>query len=100
MSNFLKALAKVGLVELDGSEKSSGAKGSSKAAQAPADEDEIERILRETQAALAASDDAATPAADSPPPAAAATPAASAPPPTSHVAPAGSLSAENSLEEI
>ena len=98
MSNFLKALAKVGLVELDSSDQSSGAKGTSSARSAPEGEDEIERILRETQAALAASDDAASPAAASPaspPPAA---PAAAAPPP--RAAPAGALSAENSLDEI
>lgn len=96
MSNFLKALAKVGLVELDSSSSPSGSKSSLDAFSTPEGEDEIERILRETQAALAASDSAASPAPVSP--AAPAPSAASAAAP--RAVPAGSLSAENSLDAI
>lgn len=103
MSSFLRALAKVGLVELDESEASASrktpSKGASPSSAPPADEDEIERILRETQAALAASDSGAPAAAPStPPPEADPTPAA--PPPVPRSAPTGELAAENSLAEI
>jgi hypothetical protein len=103
MSSFLRALAKVGLIELNESEAAAAKKTTSKpgssAAAAPAGEDEIERILRETQAALAASDGgASTSTSASPPPTAAPTPAA--PPPVPRPAPTGTLSAENSFAEI
>jgi hypothetical protein len=100
MSNFLRALAKVGLVELEPSEQSTGSKSASKASQSPAGEDEIERILRETQAAIAASDAASTPAEAAPVPTTSPDTAGTAPPTSPRAAPAGALSAENSLDEI
>ncbi|MDG1483402.1 MAG: hypothetical protein P8R54_27675 [Myxococcota bacterium] len=66
---------------------------------APVGEDEIERILRETQEALAASDGSASAATSaSSPPAVDATPVA--PPSAPRSAPVGALAAENSLAEI
>ena len=104
MSSFLRALAKVGLIELDESEarasKRKASKGASPSAEPPADEDEIERILRETKAALAAADspaDASTPASSSPP---VTQPSPATPPAVPRAAPTGELSATNSLEEI
>jgi hypothetical protein len=102
MSSFLRALAKVGLVELDESEaqaaKRSASKASSPQPEAPAGEDEIERILRETQAALAASDAGTASSAPATPPATEASSSAAPPPPRS--APTGELAAESSFAEI
>lgn len=100
MSNFLRALAKVGLVELEPSEHGAGSKSAAKVSKSPAGEDEIERILRETQAALAASDAASAPAEAVSVPATSPDTAGTAPPTSHRAAPAGALSAENSLDEI
>ncbi len=102
MSSFLRALAKVGLVELNESEASTSRKKPSNASSpsggAPVGEDEIERILRETQEALAASGGGAPAATPAPPPPDVVSTATAPPVPRS--APVGALAAENSLAEI
>ena len=100
MSSFLRALARVGLVELDESEAKKKPRRSSSSPEPTAGEDEIERILRETQAALAATDTTSSGASTPAPVSAAPTPPPAAPPPTPRAAPTGTLSTENSLDEI
>lgn len=106
MSRFLRTLVKVGLVELDPEEHERMAKATTPAAAAK-EADEVEVLLKETEAMLAASSGPKASAPPPPPPAAAARPSASprssaAPswtPPTPRAAPAASADGSSGITE-
>ena len=99
MSSFLRALAKVGLVELDESDKKAPTKKSRKASPPGdiPDEDEIERILRETRVKTQAAAEPAAEAPPDPPPRAEPPPASPPPRATPASAPTGAAAPESSL---